>query len=83
MTENEIQRAVFDIIAGHFNVPIETISRDTVASDIADWNSVEHVALLMEMEDKLGFEFDIERIGDLGDVGEFVDECARLLALKR
>lgn len=79
MTQTELDRQVFEIIADHFSVPVESISRQTTASDVRGWDSVEHVALLMNLEDQLGIEFDIERVGTLSDVGEFIDECARLL----
>ncbi|WP_085808853.1 acyl carrier protein [Sphingomonas sp. TZW2008] len=65
------------IIADFFSVPVAAVSDDTVVDDIPGWDSTTHVGLILEVEDRLGIEFDVARITAFRDVGDLIDECAR------
>ncbi|MFP1632874.1 acyl carrier protein [Zhengella sp. ZM62] len=78
MKYENISESIKSIISLHFDYPIEKINAETTALDIPGWDSVENVALLMAIEDALNFEFDIEKIGSLENVGELIKEAEML-----
>ena len=49
------------------------ISRTTTADDIEAWDSVQHVTLMLEVEDAFKVRFSTPEIAYLKDVGELVD----------
>ncbi len=75
----QISEGVRGNIASLFNVPISTITDQTVVDDIDGWDSTSHVGLILQIEDALGVEFDIERISAFENVGELIDECLELV----
>ena len=50
-----------------------TISRATSAKDIANWDSVMHVSLIISVEKAFGIRFSSSEVAGLKDVGELVD----------
>jgi acyl carrier protein len=63
---NEVFRDVFDDDA-------ITINDATNSDDIEDWDSLEHINLVVAIEKKFGFKFDIKEVGKMKNVGEMVD----------
>ena len=63
---NEVFREVFDD---------ETIilNDQTTADDIDDWDSLEHINLMIEVEYAFGIKFNMGEINNLKNVGELVD----------
>jgi acyl carrier protein len=49
------------------------ISRDTVAEDIEDWDSLTHMQLIIEIEKRYGIKFSTAEIKKAANVGEFID----------
>ncbi len=49
MTDPTFERAVFATIAETFAVPLETISRATVADDVDGWDSLGHSILMTRL----------------------------------
>ena len=49
------------------------ISRDTVAEDIEDWDSLTHMQLIIEIEKRYGIKFTTAEIKKAANVGEFID----------
>lgn len=49
------------------------LSETTTADDVADWDSINHVKLLIAIESDLGFRFDTNEVGGLRNVGELID----------
>ena len=76
MKEEAIFATVCQAINAHFGVPTDRITRDTVAADIAGWDSVNHAVLLMELEGLLGTELPVTELFDVTNVGEL---CAGIM----
>ena len=53
---------------------------ETNSGDIEDWDSIEHINLVIAMEKKFGLKFDIKEVGKLANVGEMVDLILSMLA---
>lgn len=49
------------------------IERSTTADDIADWDSLRHVGLVVNVEAAFGIKFTGLEIASLGSVGEMLD----------
>ena len=45
----------------------------TNSSDIEDWDSLEHIALIVSMEKEFNLKFDLQEVNKLENVGEMVD----------
>lgn len=68
---NEVFRDVFDDDS-------IVVSDETTANDIEDWDSLEHINLVVAVENKFGIKFNMGEVNDFKNVGEMVD-----LILKR
>ena len=49
------------------------ISRNTVASDINQWDSLNNIRLMVSIEELFGITFDTSELSGLANVGELVD----------
>ena len=49
------------------------IKDSTNSSDIEDWDSLEHIALIVSMEKEFDLKFDLKEVNALANVGEMVD----------
>ena len=67
---NEVFRDVFDD---------ETIvvNEMTTADDIEDWDSLEHINLIIEVEKAFGMKFSMGEVGTMKNVGEMVELIAQ------
>jgi acyl carrier protein len=79
-TDDQVRQQVRDIIAEYFGFPAEQISAQMTAHDVEGWDSTRHVGLILEIEEALGFEFDIERISAFENIGQLIEECVRMVA---
>jgi len=53
------------------------LSPEMTAKDLAGWDSIMHVELLIEIESRLGFEMQSEEIDQLLSVGDLADLVTR------
>ncbi|MEA4804370.1 acyl carrier protein [Acetobacterium wieringae] len=49
------------------------ISEDTNSEDIEDWDSLEHINLIVAMETVFKLKFNITEVAELKNVGEMID----------
>jgi acyl carrier protein len=54
------------------------ITRATTAKDVAEWDSLTHVTLLVSLENRFGVRFKSAEVTGLKDVGELFDVLSRL-----
>lgn len=73
MTREEVFEKVTDIFRDVFDDDSLVIVDSTNADDIEDWDSLEHIALIVSMEKEFNLKFDIKRINKLENVGQMVD----------
>ncbi len=62
----EIFRQVFDD-AGM------VVTRDTSSRNVADWDSVAHVKLILSLEEEFGIRFSEDEVSSIQTVGDFLD----------
>ena len=66
---NEVFRDVFDDDS-------IVVCDTTTADDIEDWDSLEHINLVVAVEKKFGIKFNMGEVAALKNVGEMVDLIA-------
>ncbi len=79
MTHNEIMEKVQRIFREVFDDDTLVIEDSTNSSDIEDWDSLEHITLVVSMEKEFGLKFDLKEVNELANVGEMVDLIASKL----
>ncbi len=80
MTRDEIFDAVREIFKDNFDDDSLVIVDETDSSDIEDWDSIEHINLVIAMEKRFDLKFNIKEIGNLANVGEMVDLIQSMLS---
>ena len=73
MTREEVMAKVQDIFRDVFDDESLVIADSTNSDDIEDWDSLEHIALIVSMEKEFNMKFDIKEVNKLANVGEMVD----------
>ncbi len=73
MTHEEVMAIVTRIFRDVFDDETLVIKDSTNSSDIEDWDSLEHIALIVSMEKEFDLKFDIKEVNKLANVGEMVD----------
>ena len=72
MTKEEIIIALTEIFRDVFDDPALVISAETTAEDIKDWDSVNHINIVVAVEIRFNVKFKTAEIEELKNVGELV-----------
>lgn len=73
MTRDEVMSKVQDIFRDVFDDEELIIGDSTNSDDIEDWDSLEHIALIVSMEKEFDMKFDIKEVNKLENVGQMID----------
>ena len=73
MTHEEVMKKVTEIFRDVVDDDTLVIKDSTNSSDIEDWDSLEHIALVVSMEKEFNLKFDLKEVNKLENVGEMVD----------
>jgi acyl carrier protein len=82
MNQEEILERVQLVFRQCFDNDTLVIERKTTASDVENWDSLNHVNLLAAIEKEFGFEFTLTEMGGLKNVGEMVDLIQQIVSEK-
>ena len=69
--------AVTQIFRDVFDDEELVITDSTNSDDIEDWDSLEHISLIISMEKEFNMKFDIKEVNKLENVGQMVDLIKR------
>lgn len=69
----DIMNRVTDIFRDVFDDDELIITDSTNSDDIEDWDSLEHISLIVSMEKEFNLKFDIKEVNKLANVGEMID----------
>jgi len=72
MTRNEIFEKLNDIFSDVFDEDI-TVTAETTAAAVEDWDSLTHITLISEVEDCFGIKFSMKDVLGMKNVGEMAD----------
>ena len=73
MTREELFEKLQGIFRDIFDDELLVISDSTNASDIDDWDSINHINLIVAIEIELKIKFSFEELATLKDVGTMID----------
>ena len=73
MTRTEVYEQLTEIFRDVFDDEELIIEDSTSAEDIGEWNSLNHVTLVMEVQETWNFKIKPQQIAQLKNVGQFVD----------
>jgi acyl carrier protein len=71
LSADEIWKALADVFEEVLGRRVE-LREETTAADVAEWDSVAHVLLVLASERRFGVRFESSEIANAANVGEFV-----------
>lgn len=77
MEKKEIYKKLNEVFVNVFNTDDISITDETTAQDIADWDSLTHITLIAEIEDCFDIKFMMKEVIGMKNVGEMVDIIER------
>lgn len=73
MKKEEIYEALNEVFQEVFDDDSITVNPETTAEDIEDWDSLEHINLVVAIENRFGIKFNMNEVTSMKNVGEMVD----------
>lgn len=73
MTREEAFRRLNKIFREVFDDEALVVDDSTSAKDIDDWDSFEHINLIVAVEDEFSFKIPMQKVVTMKNVGEMVD----------
>ncbi len=73
MTREEVYEGVNEVFRRIFDDESITVEDGTTSADIEDWDSLEHINLVVAIEKKFGIKFNMGEVNGFKNVGEMVD----------
>jgi acyl carrier protein len=78
MADMELQKKVTGLIEELLKLPSGTITLDTMIEEIEEWDSLAHVMIIGELEEKLGITIPLEDAIELTGVRELLEKAGCL-----
>ncbi|MBQ7558427.1 MAG: acyl carrier protein [Lachnospiraceae bacterium] len=73
MTREELYDNLNEVFRDVFDDESITVTDETTADDIEDWDSLEHINLVAAVEQEFGIRFSMGQVQSMKNVGEMVD----------
>lgn len=73
MTREEAYKRLTEVFRDVFDDDAITISDGTTAADIEDWDSFEHINLIVAVENEFSFKVPMGKVLTMKNVGEMAD----------
>lgn len=73
MTREKLYRELNEVFRDVFDDDMIVVADTTTANDIEDWDSLEHINLIVAIEKKFGMKFNMGEVTTMKNVGEMVD----------
>ena len=73
MTREEIFKILDEVFQDEFDDNTIHVQETTVASDIEDWDSLEHINLIIAIEKRFKMRFTMGEVTSMKNVGEMVN----------
>jgi len=83
MDDSQILEQLTDIIRDVVNNETLTLKPETVAADVPEWDSFNHINIVVAAEVKFGIKFKTAELEQVRNVGEFVALIERKLSQKK
>lgn len=70
-----MKQQIIEVIESVLMVPAGTITEETVAEDIAEWDSLAHVLIIGELESRLGIVIPLDEAIEIESVKEIFEKA--------
>lgn len=82
MTNEEVLRKLDEIFQDILDEDDIRLTPETTASDIKDWDSANHINIVVSVEGRFKIKFSNAEVERLKNVGDFIDLIQKKLAAK-
>ena len=76
MEKNDILKRLTEVFEDVFDLDGVSITRETTANDIDEWDSLEHITLISAVESTFKMKFKMKEVSTMKNVGEMIDIIA-------
>ena len=76
MEKEAVLKKLTEVFREVFDLDDVVITRDTVADDIEEWDSLEHINLISAVESTFRMKFKMKEVSTMKNVGEMIDIIA-------
>ena len=73
MSEEEIYERLNNVFRDVFDNDEIVVNANTTANDIEDWDSLEHINLIVSVEQEFGMKFNMNEVTTMKNVGDMVN----------
>ena len=73
MTKEQVYEMLDEVFQDVFDDEDIHVTPETTANDIENWDSLEHINLVVAVETKFGVKFNMNEVVNMKNVGEMVD----------
>lgn len=70
-----MKEQIIALIEEILNVPAGTVTEDTKSEEIEEWDSLAHVTIIGELEERLGISIPLEEAIEITGVREILEKC--------
>lgn len=77
-TKKELQERIIALIEDILAVPEGTVTPDTLIEDVEEWDSLMHVTIIGELEERLGVKIPLEDAIELKSMPELLEKAGCL-----
>jgi acyl carrier protein len=77
MTNEKIFESITPIFREVFDEPALVLTEELSANDVKNWDSLNHITLIVELEGLTGLSLSTDDLVDLQNVGDFVQLLAK------
>lgn len=73
MSKEEVLERLTMVFRSVFDDEEIVLTAETTAADIDDWDSLEHINLLVAVEQEFNIKFNMNEVSNMKNVGEMID----------
>ena len=73
MNKEEVYEKLNNVFRDVFDDESIVVKPETTSNDIEDWDSLEHINLIVAVENEFGIKFNMGEVTTMKNVGEMVD----------
>ncbi len=75
----DIQEKVIQVLVNVFQVSPSKISTKTTSDDVEKWDSMNHINMILVLEQEFGIRYDEEQVVSMLSAGEIIDATKGML----
>jgi len=78
----DVQERVIQVLVNIFQVSADKISTETTPDNVEKWDSMNHINMILALEQEFGIRYDEEQVVSMLSVGEIIVVTKGMLGLQ-